>query len=72
MNHHGGGGHGHGGSSCEQKCQERCRHEYEKQQCVRDCKSGGGGGGGAGGRGREGDERQHDRETVVEAILEEV
>nr|CCP19157.1 S-4 [Triticum kiharae] len=70
MNHHGGGGHGHGGSSCEQKCQQRYRHEYDKQQCVRDCKSGGGGG--AGGRGREGDERQHGREMVIEAILEEV
>ncbi|XP_045086134.1 uncharacterized protein [Aegilops tauschii subsp. strangulata] len=70
MNHHGGGGHGHGGGSCEQKCQQRYRHEHDKQQCVRDCKSGGGGG--AGGRGREGDERQHGREMVVEAILEEV
>ncbi|MBT0793422.1 hypothetical protein KHU47_29225 [Bacillus cereus] len=63
MNHH-------GGSSCEQKCQQRYRHEYEKEQCVRDCKSGGGGG--AGGRGREGDERQHGTGMVVEAILEEV
>ncbi|KAE8779853.1 hypothetical protein D1007_47082 [Hordeum vulgare] len=71
MNHHDGGGHGHGGSSCEQKCQQRYRHEYDRHQCVRDCK-GGGGGGGAGGRGREGDERQHDREMVVEAILEEM
>nr|CCP19171.1 M-1 [Triticum monococcum subsp. aegilopoides] len=66
MNHHG----GHESSSCEQKCQQRHRHEYDRQQCVRDCKSGGGGG--AGGRGREGDERQHDRGMVVEAILEEV
>uniref|UniRef100_N1QQN2 Plant antimicrobial peptide domain-containing protein n=1 Tax=Aegilops tauschii TaxID=37682 RepID=N1QQN2_AEGTA len=63
-------GGGNADDSCEQKCQQRYRHEHDKQQCVRDCKSGGGGG--AGGRGREGDERQHGREMVVEAILEEV
>nr|XP_051181060.1 antimicrobial peptides-like isoform X3 [Lolium perenne] len=66
----------HGGE-CESRCQKECQHhthDYERKQCIRDCKEKqrGGGGSGAGGRGREGDERQHAWETVAAAILQAV
>jgi hypothetical protein len=66
----------HGGES-ESRCQKECQHhthDYERKQCIRDCKEKqhGGGGSGAGGRGREGDERQHAWETVAAAILQAV